>query len=509
MPIFVANFVLMAYGTGAVMAVPTHDQRDFEFAKKYDLPLVVVIEPEGRHLDPETMEAAWVEDGVMVNSGQFDGLGNREAMAAITEHLEREGRGRRAVSYRLRDWGISRQRYWGAPIPVVYCDRCGVQPVRVEDLPVVLPLEAEIPSTGASPLPQLASWVNTTCPKCGGSARRETDTMDTFVESSWYFARYCSPAYGAGPLERAKVDYWLPVDQYIGGIEHAVLHLLYARFFTKVLRDLGFLGIDEPFTNLLTQGMVIKDGAKMSKSKGNVVDPDEMIKRYGADTVRMFSLFAAPPERNLEWSDSGVEGAARFIGRLWRLVEEEAPSLPPPSTEPIPSNLNPVLSGLRLKTHQSIAKVTSDIEERFHFNTAIAAVMELVNLIYFLLREGSFAPNLKGLGAVKREAIEAAVVLLSPVIPHVAEELWEQLGHKETVLKAGWPQVDQTALHIFERLVVVQVNGKVRSRFHIDADASDEAIKAAALADEKVLPHVSGGVKKVFVVQKKLVNIVA
>ncbi len=506
MPIFVANFVLMEYGTGAVMAVPTHDQRDFEFAKKYDLPLVVVIEPEGRHLDPETMEAAWVEDGVMVNSGEFNGLSNREAMAAITGHLERLGRGRRAVSYRLRDWGISRQRYWGAPIPVVYCERCGVQPVREEDLPVELPLEAAIPPTGKSPLPTLESWVRTTCPACGGPARRETDTMDTFVESSWYFARYCSPRYTEGPLERDKVAYWLPVDQYVGGIEHAVLHLLYARFFTKVLRDLGYLAIDEPFANLLTQGMVIKDGAKMSKSKGNVVDPDEMLERYGADTVRMFSLFAAPPERDLEWADAGVEGAARFLNRLWRLVEEEAPRLPKEAA--IPGELAGPLAGLRRKTHQTIQRVTADIEERFHFNTAVAAVMELVNALY-LAREDKDVAALPGYPAAVREALEAAVVLLAPVVPHLCEELWERLGHRETVLRAGWPAVDESALAAAERLVVVQVNGRVRSRLTLSTEASDEEIKAAALADEKVRPHIAGGVKKVFVVQKKLVNIVA
>jgi len=507
MPIFVANFVLMAYGTGAVMAVPTHDQRDFEFAAQYDLPMVVVIEPPGHHLDPEQMEAAFVEDGVMVNSGPFNGLGNREAMGAITNHLEKLGRGRPVVSYRLRDWGISRQRYWGAPIPVVYCEKCGVQPVRPEDLPVELPLEARIPPTGASPLPALESWVNTECPACDGPARRETDTMDTFVESSWYFARYCSPRFDAGPLEKSKVDYWLPVDQYIGGIEHAVLHLLYARFFTKVLRDLGLVKIDEPFANLLTQGMVIKDGAKMSKSKGNVVDPDELIKRYGADTVRMFSLFAAPPERDLEWSDTGVEGCHRFVNRLWRLVEEEAGRLPRKAAAagvdwPAP------LAELRRKTHQTIARVSADIEERFHFNTAIAAVMELVNALY-LARDDGRVTGLPHYGAAMREALEAAVVLLSPVVPHLSEELWERLGHKESIQRAPWPVADASALSAAERLVVVQVNGKVRSRLSVAADASDDDIKAAALADEKVRPHIASGIKKVFVVQKKLVNIVA
>jgi leucyl-tRNA synthetase len=330
--------------------------------------------------------------------------------------------------------------------------------------------------------------------------------MDTFVESSWYFARYCSPRYTEGPLEREAVAYWLPVDQYVGGIEHAVLHLLYARFFTKVLRDLGYLAIDEPFANLLTQGMVIKDGAKMSKSKGNVVDPDEMLERYGADTVRMFSLFAAPPERDLEWADAGVEGASRFLNRLWRLVEEEAPRLPKETA--IPGELPGPLAGLRRKTHQTIARVSADIEERFHFNTAGAAVMELVNALY-LAREDKDVAALPGYPAAVREALEAAVVLLAPVVPHLCEELWERLGHRETVLRAGWPTVDESALAAAERLVVVQVNGKVRSRLTLSAEASDEEIKAAALADEKVRPHIAGGVKKVFVVQKKLVNIVA
>jgi leucyl-tRNA synthetase len=380
-----------------------------------------------------------------------------------------------------------------------------VQPVATKDLPVELPLEAKTLPTGGSPLPTLTSWVETTCPACGGPARRETDTMDTFVESSWYFARYCSPRYTDGPLERSKVDHWLPVDQYIGGIEHAVLHLLYARFYTKVLRDLGYLAIDEPFTNLLTQGMVIKDGAKMSKSKGNVVDPDVLLERYGADTVRMFSLFAAPPERDLEWSDAGVEGSSRFIGRLWRLVTEEAPRLP---KGPVPPELAPQLAELRRKTHQTIARVSADIEERFHFNTAIAAVMELVNAVY-LVREEKGARGLAGWGPVVREAAQAAVVLLSPVVPHVCEELWERLGHRKSILAAGWPVADESALTAAERLVVVQVNGKVRSRITVAAEASDEEIKAAALADEKVQALTAGGVRKVFVVQKKLVNIVA
>jgi len=382
MPIYVANFVLMEYGTGAVMAVPAHDQRDFEFAKKYNLPIEVVIQPEGKSINAEELTEAFEEDGILVNSGEFSGMKSPEAREAITRELEKRGQGKKTINYRLRDWGISRQRYWGAPIPVIYCDKCGIVPVPPEDLPVVLPLDVELLPSGASPLPFVESFVNTTCPKCNGPAKRETDTMDTFVESSWYFDRFTCPDYTEGPLDQSKTDYWLPVDQYIGGIEHAVLHLLYARFFTKVLRDLGYLKIDEPFINLLTQGMVIKDGAKMSKSKGNVVDPDEMIEQYGADTVRLFCLFAAPPEKDLDWSEQGVEGAARFLNRLWRLVYEHHESISRVNSYSGKTPPGDASRKLHRKTHQTIKKVTEDIKERFHFNTAISAVMELVNLTH-------------------------------------------------------------------------------------------------------------------------------
>jgi leucyl-tRNA synthetase len=506
-PIYTANFVLMEYGTGAIMAVPTHDQRDFEFAKKYGIPMIVVIQPPGETLNPATMTEAYTDDGIMVNSAPFDGMENRQAMEAIADYLEEKGIGKRAVNYRLRDWGISRQRYWGAPIPIIYCDRCGIQTVPEKDLPVVLPLDVQPKASGGSPLADLPSFVETTCPSCGGTARRETDTMDTFVESSWYFARYTCPDYDRGPLEMERVTYWMPVDQYIGGIEHAILHLLYARFFTKVLRDLGIVPFDEPFTNLLTQGMVIKDGAKMSKSKGNIVDPDDMIKQYGADTTRLFSLFAAPPERDLEWQEEGVEGGSRFLNRVWRLVYELRNRL---SKEPAPApmgkaDLSPELWEMRQKAHKTIKKVTEDIE-RFHFNTAIAAVMELVNHLYQIKDGIEAAPQAT---AVWRETIASLILLLAPFVPHVAEELWQVLGNKESVVKAPWPEYDQEAITEEEIVIVVQVNGKLRDRLLIPVSSEEENIKAMALASPKVRRYINGKeVKKTIFVPQKLVNIV-
>jgi leucyl-tRNA synthetase len=507
MPIYTANFVLMEYGTGAIMAVPTHDQRDFEFAKKYGIPMIVVIQPPGETLNPATMTEAYTDDGIMVNSARFDGMENRQAMEAITDYLEEKGIGKRAVNYRLRDWGISRQRYWGAPIPIIYCDRCGIQTVPEKDLPVVLPLDVNPKASGGSPLADLPSFVETTCPVCGGAARRETDTMDTFVESSWYFARYTSPNYDQGPLNKERLKYWMPVDQYIGGIEHAILHLLYARFFTKVLRDMGIVPFDEPFTNLLTQGMVIKDGAKMSKSKGNIVDPEDMIKRYGADTTRLFSLFAAPPERDLEWQEEGVEGGARFLNRVWRLVYELRKRL---SQEPAPplmgkADLPPDLWEIRQKGHKTIKKVTEDIE-RFHFNTAIAAVMELVNHLYQTKDGIEATPQA---GAVWRETIESLILLLSPFVPHMSEELWKSLGNKESVVKAPWPEYDQEAITEEEIVIVVQVNGKLRDRLLIPVSSEEEEIKAMAMTSPKVRRYIDGKeVKKTIFVPQKLVNIV-
>ncbi|BEQ15766.1 leucine--tRNA ligase [Desulfoferula mesophila] len=506
-PVYVANFVLMEYGTGAVMAVPTHDQRDFEFARQYGLELVEVIAgPEGA-VGVDNMTQAFTDYGTLVNSEAFDGLGSEEAKRAIAAELEKKGLGRETINFRLRDWGISRQRYWGDPIPVIHCAKCGQVPVPEADLPVTLPLEAQLTETGGSPLPGLEEWVNVTCPVCGGPAQRETDTMDTFVESSWYFARYACPHYDQGPLDPGPTDYWMPVDQYIGGIEHAVLHLLYSRFFTKVMRDLGLVKVDEPFTNLLTQGMVIKDGSKMSKSKGNVVDPDLMVQRYGADTVRLFILFAAPPEKELEWSDRGVEGASRFLGRLWRLglaVAEQAAGVEPFAG----GELSEGLKALHTKTHETIKKVSEDTGDKYQFNTAIAAIMELVNQISLAEQDESLAGEpLRA--AVLREAVEAAVVLISPMAPHIADELWQRLGHSGYLIDQAWPAWDEAALVREEKLVVVQVQGKVRSKLTLSADAADAELESAALADEKVQKFIDGRpVKKVIVVQGKLVNIV-
>jgi leucyl-tRNA synthetase len=412
MPIYTANFVLYDYGTGAVMAVPSHDQRDFEFAKKYGLPIIVVIQPEGQSLDGSTMECAYEGEGLLVNSKSFDGMKNTEAMEAITGHLESLGRGSSTVNFRLRDWGISRQRYWGAPIPMVYCEKCGTVPVKIEDLPVLLPENVAFTGTGFSPIAQDESFVNTACPSCGGRARRETDTMDTFVESSWYFIRYCSPHSDNAPFDGEQVKYWMPVDQYIGGIEHAILHLLYARFFTKVLRDLGYVNIDEPFTRLLTQGMVIKDGAKMSKSTGNVGDQEELIKRSGADATRRFCLFAAPPEKDMDWSDKGIEGSYRFLSRLWRLVIETRDQIKAGGITgaETPKAMEP----LKRKIHQTIRKVSDDIDKRFRFNTAIAAMMELVNDLYRAKEAAGTTEDF----SVIREAVESLLVMLSsPLFP--------------------------------------------------------------------------------------------
>lgn len=508
MPIYVANFVLMEYGTGAVMAVPAHDQRDFEFATKYRLPIQVVIKPEGSAPPPTAAQltAAFEEDGVLCNSGAFDGMTSAQAREAITQSLAAQNLGEMTVQYRLRDWGISRQRYWGAPIPIIYCERCGVVPVPEKDLPVILPTEVELLPNGASPLPVHEPFVKATCPQCGGPGRRETDTMDTFVESSWYFARFACATSRETPLDHGKVGYWLPVDQYIGGIEHAVLHLLYARFFTKVLRDLGYLEVDEPFLNLLTQGMVIKDGAKMSKSKGNVVDPDEMIETYGADTVRLFCLFAAPPEKDLEWSDQGVEGAARFLSRIWRLVADHQPQLAAAPRLTEGADLPKPLLELNRKTHQTIKKVTDDIGDRFHFNTAIAAVMELVNQMYLLLEQ----PSREGhYWAVMRSGIENMILLLAPIVPHIAEELWQALGHTRSVAAASWPKWDEAALQAEEMLIVVQVNGKLRNRIMVPVGATNEELQQAAVQDSRTQDFIRGKtVRKIVVVPGQLVNIV-
>ncbi|MFA7404929.1 MAG: leucine--tRNA ligase [Pelobacteraceae bacterium] len=502
MPIFLANFVLMDYGTGAVMAVPTHDQRDFEFAKKYDLPLKVVIQPTGVTLDPSSMSEAFTEAGIMTNSGQFDGLQSSDAKSAIADFLQSQGHGTKTVNFRLRDWGISRQRYWGNPIPVIYCDSCGVVPVPEKDLPVVLPKDVAFSGEGGSPLAQMESFVNCSCPKCGKSARRETDTMDTFVQSSWYFLRYCCPDFKDGILDRDRVDYWMSVDQYIGGIEHAVLHLLYARFFTKVMRDLGHITADEPFINLLTQGMVIKDGAKMSKSKGNVVDPDALISKYGADTARLFSLFAAPPEKDLDWNDQGVDGSFRFLNRIWKLVHDRIGMIK--NASPLdPGSLTAEERILRRAVHKTIRKVSEDLEDRFHFNTAIASVMELLNILQPAELASPQFP------AVMKEALQSVILLMAPFVPHVTEELWQRLGNSTQLTQTSWPDYDRSAVVDEELLVVVQVNGKLRSKITVAAATGEEELKALALADEKIAQFIEGQtVRKVICVQGKLVNIV-
>jgi leucyl-tRNA synthetase len=507
MPIYVANFVLMGYGTGAVMAVPAHDQRDFEFAAKYKLPVQVVINPKDANLAPQTMTEAYSDPGIMTNSGQFDGMSNEEAKKGIVDMLAARNLGKPTVNYRLRDWNISRQRYWGAPIPVIYCDDCGIVPVPASQLPVELPLDVKVNADGRSPLPGCESFVNVPCPTCGKPARRETDTMDTFVESSWYFARYTSARNETTAFDPAEVAYWMPVDQYIGGIEHAILHLLYSRFFVKALRDEGYLTHDEPFKNLLTQGMVLLHGSKMSKSKGNVVDPDEMIAKYGADTVRLFCLFAAPPEKDLEWNDKGIEGASRFLNRLWRLVDELDDVLSPVGTcVGVEGTLGESEAELRRKEHDTVRRVERDIENKFQFNTAIAAMMELVNTLYATkddLRGTKNGPRLLS------SAISSLLVTLSPIAPHICEEVWDRMGYTRTLAAEPWPAHDPEALRTSEVTVVLQVNGKLRSQITVAADATSEEIETQAMNDQNVSRHIEGKtIVKTIVIPGKLVNVV-
>jgi leucyl-tRNA synthetase len=503
-PLFLADYVLMGYGTGAIMAVPGEDQRDWDFAKAHGLPIVATVKrPEG-WVDDQ----AYTGDGVKINSGFLDGLSIDEAKRKAIDWLVAEGIGQGKVNFRLRDWGISRQRYWGAPIPVLYCEKDGMVPEREENLPVVLPRDVQISGKGGSPLAEVAGFVNATCPKCGGKARRDTDTMDTFVESSWYFLRYCSPTYDRGMFEPGAAAYWMPVDQYIGGIEHAVLHLLYARFYTKVLRDLGMLKVDEPFHALLSQGMVIKDGAKMSKSKGNVVDPDELIRRFGADTARLFSLFAAPPEKDLDWNDRGVEGASRFLNRVWRFVHANLPELQAAPRAPCGAGSD-AGRAFRRVIHETIRKVTHDIEHDFHFNTAISAVMELVNALHEFERTSLDGMPREERSPLLREAVEATLLLLGPVSPHITEELWAALGHSESLFKQRWPEPDPAALARDEVEIVVQVDGRVRSRLTALVGAQEAEVREQALADDKVRPWLDGRhIAKVVVVPGRLVNIV-
>jgi leucyl-tRNA synthetase len=506
-PILIANYVLMEYGTGAVMGVPAHDQRDFEFARKYNMPIKVVIQPEGQILDGLTMTEAYVDEGKLVNSGQFDGLDNELAIGKIGDYMEAKQIGLKRVNFRLRDWLISRQRYWGAPIPIVYCDQCGELAVPDEQLPVILPSNVEFKPFGQSPLTECAEFVNTTCPTCGGPAQRETDTMDTFICSSWYFMRYTSPKVTTGPWSKEGADYWMAVDQYIGGVEHAILHLLYSRFFTKVFYDLGLVSVDEPFNNLLTQGMVLKDGTKMSKSKGNVVSPEEIIAKYGADTARLFILFAAPPERDLEWSDQGVEGAFRFLNRVWRLIAHYADLI----ADVVPyqasgAELGGAEKEVRRLTHYAIKKVTEDIATRFNFNTAISTIMELVNGLYVYKEKVNAAEqNL----AVIKEALESLMVLIAPFAPHMGEELWEATGHQASVHLQQWPVFIPEAIVRDEVEIVVQLNGKVREKLILTANLSPQAMEEFVLGQAPVQVLLEGKiVVKVISVPNKLVNIV-
>ncbi|MBP1734810.1 MAG: leuS [Deltaproteobacteria bacterium] len=504
-PVYIGNFVLMEYGTGAIMSVPAHDQRDFEFAKEYDIPIIITIMPEKTALDQASMTEAYEGDGKMVNSGPFNGRQNREAIPSIIDYLEEKKLGKRTVNFRLRDWGISRQRYWGAPIPIIYCDSCGTVPVPYEDLPVVLPVDLAVTMVGRSPLADHAEFYQVECPVCKKPARRETDTMDTFVESSWYFLKYACPDYNEGPLDSKRVNYWMPVDQYIGGVEHAVLHLLYSRFFNRVLNEFGLVAAREPFENLLTQGMVIKDGAKMSKSKGNVVDPDYMIKKYGADTARLFCLFASPPEKDLDWSDKGVEGCSRFLQRVWRLISEHIDDMKgvEAALEPLTSDSEAIQ--LTYLMHKTIKKVTEDID-RFHLNTAIARIMELVNGLYkFLERERKDDATKR----LVRGAFESLVTLLFPFVPHIAEELWEMLGKDARSLGKEWPRYSPRYVEEDTVLVVVQVNGKLRDRCEVDRDMDQEQLKEIVFNLDNVKRHLEGKtVVKTIVVPNKLVNIV-
>ena len=500
-PVFVANFVLMNYGSGAVMAVPGHDQRDWEFARKYGLTIKQVITPreDGQECDLE--QAAFTEHGTLINSGEFDGLDFDGAFAAISEKLRSADKGKATVNYRLRDWGVSRQRYWGAPIPIINCDSCGPVPVPEQDLPVLLPEDIEIDASG-SPLPKLASFYEVDCPRCQQPARRETDTFDTFMESSWYFARYACRDQNEAMLDD-RANYWLPVDQYVGGIEHAILHLLYSRFYHKVMRDEGLVKCDEPMTNLLTQGMVLKDGAKMSKSKGNTVDPLSLIEQYGADTVRMFTLFASAPDQSLDWSDSGVEGMFRFLKRLWKQLVEHTPS----SHADFSSlELTDEQKKLRLKTHQTLDKVSDDYGRRHAFNTAIAATMELVNAVNDFKRgDGDDNDQL-----VVQEALEIVTLMLAPIVPHFSHVAWNYLGHEGGAIDARWPTVDKSALQQDSILIVLQVNGKLRSKIEVAKDIAKDDLEKLALADEAVKKFTADGtIRKVIVVPGRLVNIVA
>jgi leucyl-tRNA synthetase len=505
-PLYLANYVLADYGTGVVMAVPAHDQRDFEFSKKYNLPIKVVIQPEGEELNAQEMTQAYEDVGYLVNSGQFDGVKSDEAIDKIIDYIEEKSFGERKINFKLRDWLISRQRFWGAPIPIIYCDDCGIVPVPDEDLPVILPVDVKFTGVGESPLSSNEEFLKAKCPKCGKEGRREVDTMDTFVCSSWYFLRYCDPCNDKLPFDKESVDYWMPVDQYIGGVEHAILHLLYSRFFMKALYDMGYVTCDEPFKNLLTQGMVLKDGAKMSKSLGNVVSPEEIVEKFGADTARLFILFASPPEKDLEWSDQGVEGCYKFINRVWRIVNHFI-NVVKGDYKVNPAEFTKEDKDLWFVINNSVKRVTGDVGNRFNFNTAISAIMELVNAFYNY--SDKVSDEKKNNGIIKA-GIEKMILMLAPFIPHAAEELWHSIGKEGSVHEEKWPEYDESALVKDEIEIVVQINGKVRDKIVIPAGIDKKEMEEKALESEKVKAALEGkNVIKVISVPKKLVNIVA
>lgn len=499
-PIFISDYVLMDYGTGAIMAVPAHDQRDFDFAKKFDLEIIPVVDCDDPEVDVYDLKAAFAAEGTMINSEMFNGMNNKEAIEKIIDYLEEKKIGKKSINYKLRDWLISRQRYWGTPIPMIHCDDCGWVPEKEENLPVLLPADVQFTGKGESPLATSKTFVNTTCPVCGKPARRELDTMDTFLDSSWYFLRYCDPKNTEAPFSKEKVDYWMNVDQYIGGVEHAILHLMYARFFQMALYDLGLVSTEEPFKNLLTQGMVIKDGAKMSKSLGNVVSPAEIIDKYGADTARLFILFAAPPERELDWSDKGVEGSFRFINRVYRMVYDFSQNYSEvPESYEISGDAD---KNMAYWLNYAIKKVSDDIGERFNFNTAISTIMELVNEMY-RYKEGTVNPGLFG------AAIKDLIIMLAPFVPHVTEEMWEHLGYEGSVHDQNWPEYDEKALVKDTVEIVVQVNGKIKEKLDIAGGLSREEMEKTAMENEKVKGLIEGkNVVKVIAVPGKLINIV-
>jgi leucyl-tRNA synthetase len=519
-PIWIANFVLAEYGTGAIMAVPAHDQRDFEFARKYSLPIRIVVRAEGDARTADELVEAAPGAGRLVDSGEYSGADTPGVISRMIADAEARGIGTGEVQYRLKDWGISRQRYWGTPIPIIYCERDGVVPVPYEQLPVTLPKVPQFSGRGDSPLAQVAEFVNCECPKCGGPARRETDTMDTFVDSSWYFLRFTDPRNTELPFDPAAAKYWMPVDFYSGGVEHAILHLLYSRFFTRVLRDVGLLNFDEPFKRLPTQGMVLKNGAVMSKSKGNVVDPDDMLQKYGADALRLYVMFVAPPEKEVEWSDAGLEGSFRFLLRVWRLVDHWAETIGGEGIPECSDDCTEAERSVRRKTHDTIRRATIDIEDRMHLNTAVSSMMELVNELYAFSE--TTPHGLPGRGdvpagtiertqtiSVLREAIDALVVMLSPFAPHTAEEMWQMLGNPESLATASWPTFDPEVARANAVVVPVQINGKVRARVTVPAELGEDELRARVLADPAVKPHIEGKtIRKVVVAKGPLVSVV-